>query len=58
MQTTFDKPKFVYILTKKFKIFVFLTGSISVGIFLVGLIRVDCVNGMARNCLETDLKCI
>lgn len=34
------------------------TRSISVGIFLLELIRVDGVNGMARNCLETDLKCI
>ena len=58
MQNYFWQTKICIHINKKFKFFVFLTRSISVGIFLVGLIRVDCVNGMARNCLETDLKCI
>ena len=58
MQNYFWQTKICIHINKKFKFFVQKTRSISVGIFLLEIIRLDSVNGMARNCLETDLKCI
>lgn len=58
MQNYFLQTKICIHINKKFKFFCAENEEYFGRNISGGAIRVDSVNGMARNCLETDLKCI